>query len=48
MPFIRWCIRHGHLVRWRWWVTSVHAGYELVSGGKGLATTYFNVHGVSQ
>jgi hypothetical protein len=21
-----------------WWLTSVHAGYELVSGGKGLTT----------
>ena len=27
-----------------WWLTSVHAGYELVSGGKGLTTTWFNVH----
>jgi hypothetical protein len=27
-----------------WWLTSVHAGYELVSGGKGLTTTWFKVH----
>jgi hypothetical protein len=43
MPFFEWCIRHG-LIQWRWWLTSIHAGYELVSGGAGLMTTWFNVH----
>jgi Glycosyl hydrolase family 12 len=42
-PFIRYAIRHG-LIRSRWWLTSVHAGYELWSGGRGLATTWFNAH----
>jgi len=39
-PFITYAIHH-HLIRWGWWLTSVHAGYELWSGGKGLATTWF-------
>lgn len=43
MPFIRFLERRG-LVSPSWWLTSVHAGYELVSGGKGLTTTWFNVH----
>src|SRR5262245_17987999 len=42
MPFIRFLEKQG-LVRPSWWLTSVHAGYELVSGGKGLTTTGFNV-----
>src|SRR5215813_1819082 len=42
MPFIRFLEARG-LVRPSWWLTSVHAGYELVSGGKGLTTTGFNV-----
>jgi hypothetical protein len=42
MPFIRYLEGRG-LVRPSWWLTSVHAGYELVSGGKGLTTTWFNV-----
>jgi len=25
-----------------WWLTSVHAGYELWSGGHGLSITWFN------
>jgi Glycosyl hydrolase family 12 len=44
MPFIRFLEGQDHLVRGSWWLTSVHAGYELVSGGKGLHTTWFNVH----
>jgi hypothetical protein len=43
MPFIRFLERR-YLVSPKWWLTSVHAGYELVSGGKGLTTTWFNVH----
>jgi hypothetical protein len=41
MPFIRFLEGQG-LVRPSWWLTSIHAGYELVSGGKGLTTTGFN------
>lgn len=44
MPFIQFLEGQDHLVRPSWWLTSVHAGYELVSGGKGLTTTWFNVH----
>jgi hypothetical protein len=43
MPFIRYAEAWG-LIRPSWWMTSVHAGYELVSGGKGLETTWFNAH----
>jgi hypothetical protein len=43
MPFIRF-LERGGLVSPSWWLTSVHAGYELVSEGKGLTTTWFNVH----
>jgi hypothetical protein len=43
MPFIRYAEARG-LIRPSWWMTSVHAGYELVSGGKGLETTWFNAH----
>jgi hypothetical protein len=43
VPFIRF-LEQQHLMRPSWWLTSVHAGYELVSGGKGLTTTWFNVH----
>jgi glycosyl hydrolase family 12 len=42
MPFIRF-LERKRLVRPSWWLTSVHAGYELVSGGKGLTTTGFKV-----
>jgi hypothetical protein len=44
MPFIRYAEARG-LISPSWWMTSVHAGYELVSGGKGLETTWFNFHG---
>jgi hypothetical protein len=40
-PFIRYAVRH-HLIRRGWWLTSVHAGYELWSGGRGLSTTWFD------
>lgn len=40
-PFVRYAISR-RLIRWGWWLTSVHAGYELWSGGRGLATTWFN------
>ena len=42
VPFIRFLEPRG-LIRASWWLTSVHAGYELVSGGKGLTTTQFSV-----
>ena len=42
-PFIAFLEGQG-LVRPSWWLTSIHAGYELVSGGKGLQTTWFNAH----
>jgi hypothetical protein len=47
LPFIRFLERQG-LVRPSWWLTSVHAGYELVSGGKGLTTTQFSVGHLTQ
>lgn len=40
LPFLQFIIRRG-LARPSWWLTSVHAGYEIWSGGKGLATTWF-------
>ena len=40
-PFIQYAIRIG-LISPAWWLTSVHVGYELWSGGRGLATTWFN------
>ena len=43
MPFVRFLEARG-LILPSWWLTSVHAGYELVSGGKGLETTWFNFH----
>lgn len=43
-PFIHFCLYY-HLIRWSWWLTSVHAGYEIWYGGKGLDTTWFNYHG---
>jgi Glycosyl hydrolase family 12 len=43
MPFIRFLEARG-LMKPSWWLTSIHAGYELVSGGKGLETTWFNAH----
>jgi hypothetical protein len=42
VPFIRFAESRG-LIRPSWWLTSVHAGYEIVSGGKGLTTTQFSV-----
>jgi Glycosyl hydrolase family 12 len=42
-PFIQFAIRQG-LISPSWWLTSVHAGYELWGGGRGLATTWFNAH----
>jgi Glycosyl hydrolase family 12 len=41
MPFIRFAIGQ-RLIGPSWWLTSIHAGYELWSGGRGLATTWFN------
>ena len=41
LPFIQFA-EHRGLIRPSWWLTSVHAGYELWSGGGGLATTWFN------
>ena len=43
VPFIRFLEARG-LMRASWWLTSIHAGYEIVSGGKGLETTWFNAH----
>jgi hypothetical protein len=40
-PFIQYAIRVG-LISPSWWLTSVHAGYEIWSGGRGLSTTWFN------
>jgi hypothetical protein len=42
-PFIRYAQARG-LLKPSWWLTSVHAGYELWSGGKGLSTSWFNAH----
>jgi len=42
-PFIKF-LEARKLVRPWWWLTSIHAGYEMVSGGKGLQTTWFNAH----
>ena len=42
MPFIQFLEKRG-LVRPTWYLTSVHAGYEMVSGGKGLTTTSFGL-----
>jgi len=41
LPFIQFAIGVG-LISPSWWLTSVHAGYELWSGGRGLSTTWFN------
>lgn len=41
VPFLRFCEARG-LVSSSWWLTSVHAGYEIVSGGRGLTTTWFS------
>ena len=41
LPFIRFASRQ-RLISPSWWLTSVHAGYELWGGGRGLATTWFN------
>jgi Glycosyl hydrolase family 12 len=40
--FIGWCRSRGY-IKPSWWMTSIHSGYELWSGGKGLVTTKFNV-----
>lgn len=42
-PFIRYAESLG-LIQPRWYLTSVHAGYEIWSGGKGLQTDWFNAH----
>ena len=42
-PFIKYA-EQRHLLKPSWWLTSVHAGYELWSGGRGLQTTWFNTH----
>jgi hypothetical protein len=42
-PFIQFAIRH-RLIRWGWWLTSVHAGFEIWSGGTGLTTERFDAH----
>jgi cellulose 1,4-beta-cellobiosidase len=41
-PFIRRCVRLGLIRPW-WWMENVEAGFELWSGGQGLATTRFGV-----
>lgn len=41
-PFIDKAIRLG-LVRKRWWLENVMAGFEIWRGGKGLATTRYSV-----
>lgn len=43
VPFLRF-LEGRRLVSPSWWLTSIHAGYEIVSGGKGLQTTWFNAH----
>jgi hypothetical protein len=40
VPLLQYAERRG-LVRPWWWVTSVHAGFEVWSGGRGLATSWF-------
>jgi len=42
-PFMRYAESRG-LLKSDWCMTSVHAGYELWKGGKGLHTVWFNVH----
>jgi hypothetical protein len=42
-PFLTYLEDRG-LLRSSWYLTSVHAGFELVSGGKGLQVTWFNAH----
>jgi len=41
-PFISRCVRIG-LIRPGWWMENVGAGFEIWSGGRGLATTRFGV-----
>jgi hypothetical protein len=35
--------RRLDLIEPRWWLQSVGAGFEIWSGGRGLASTQFNV-----
>jgi hypothetical protein len=42
-PFLTFMKRRG-LMQPSWYLTSIHAGYEIVSGSKGLHTTWFNAH----
>jgi hypothetical protein len=44
-PFIRF-LEHQRprLIVPTWYLTSVHAGFELVSGGRGLRVRWFNAH----
>lgn len=42
-PFVRYAEARG-LLKAAWWLTSVHAGYEMWSGGRGISTTWFNTH----
>lgn len=41
--FIKYAESRG-LIQPSWFLTSVHTGFELWSGGKGLSTTWFNAH----
>lgn len=40
--FIRFCEHHHHIIKPWWYLQSVGAGFEIVKGGRGLATTKFN------
>ena len=40
-PFLAFLRSRGYMKPW-WYLTSVHAGYEVVNGSKGLHTTWFN------
>lgn len=42
-PFLKYAESRG-LLKPFWYLTSVHAGYEIWSGGKDLSTTWFNAH----
>lgn len=42
-PFLKF-LEARRLVRPRWFLTSIHAGFELVSGGKGLQVSWMNAH----
>jgi hypothetical protein len=44
-PFMRFLERqHPRLIVPGWYLTSVHAGFEMVSGGRGLQVRWFNAH----